>query len=80
MDATTIQRLSEAVATFCWNTDYLTFCSKAGFHDDTYTRFKWRQLQQLNHALAAFDPQTLAKILAPEPTTWTPEEILAREG
>lgn len=63
----TIRKLQEAVATYCWNADYVEFCQAIRApQEGDYARKKWTQLQELQRGLAAFDAKTLTALLAPK--------------
>lgn len=90
----TVKQFQQAVGTACWNMSYQEFCHKLGrATPDDWTAKKWREFQEFEQTLRAFDPVTLAKLLAPAPPkinaaavdptsgeSWTAEEILRREG
>ena len=75
-----IKSFQEAVGTAHWNLSYADFCRWLGKAPDQWTETKWQQFQQLWEAVTGFDHGTLAKIVTPEPSTWTAEEILRQEG
>lgn len=64
MDANEIKQLQQAIGKAAWNMDLWRFAEVVGYeasHD--WTKDKFRQLQTLNKSLAAFDAETLAKIV-----------------
>lgn len=77
----TIKQFQEAVTATAWDVHYGEFCHRLGrAKPDKWTEEKWHQFKELSRTLKQFDAGTLARILTPEPSTWTAEEILRQEG
>ena len=76
-----IKSFQEAVGTAHWNLNYADFCRRLGrSEEDGWSEKMWQMFQQLWETTAAFDCVTLTKIITPEPSAWTAEEILRNEG
>jgi hypothetical protein len=59
-----IRQTQQVISRWCWDHDFDDFCAATGW-TSAYAKDKWHALQDLNAALTAFDPVTLAKILSP---------------
>lgn len=67
----------ERLRTAYSNMDFHGFCRRAGFLPNDYAKGKWAEWQTLSNVFAAFDDETLEKILG-EPT-FQPVFIIVRD-
>lgn len=64
MEAEQIKLFCTGISTFAWNADFYKFCEVCGFTVDTeYAKDKWKQWQELQRGLNAFDQEKLKAII-----------------
>jgi len=63
--AMTLAGWKTAIGNAHWDIDYAEFCRRAGFAEDNYSDTKWEQWLALVKLLAAFDADTLERIVNP---------------
>jgi hypothetical protein len=59
----TFQEAIKAIHQAAWDLNYNDWCKRAGFAENDYSIEKWQQWHKLNEALAAFDLNTLERIV-----------------